>query len=719
MRRHSRLVTYLRSLVLLSTCWILASTHPLIAQEARHADVTEVVVIEVPVQVTKGGKPVRGLTPEHFELFDGRKQRGLTGFDAYDLSGTSAAPSQIRPRIPAAAQRKFLLFFDLSFSAPDSIVQAREAARELVSEGLDPSDLVGVAAWSASSGSNVILGFTSDRRQAALAIETLGLGQLAEARRDPLGLRFEEMRNEPSKQPTDGSFDWFSPTGTVTGSAGLRHSLMQMQSSTQQASERNAILALLSSLSEVAELLRSVDGRKYLVLLSEGFDSSVVFGQGGGATREEQEAIQRQISASAFGDYQNIDSNLRFGDTSTQNEMGRVQQEFMRADCVIHAVDIGGLRAGGDERARRESRHGLFVMADGTGGEFFENYGNLSKAMEAMLERTSVTYVLAFQAEDLKLDGEFHKLKVKLEGAPKGARLVYRPGYFAPRPYSEISQRERSLSAASRLFGAPGGELGVATLAAAFESGSQSAYVPSLIEIDGADLLKGTEGGQVAAEIYAYAIAKNGEVRDYYSQILGIDLQKAGPALEEKGLKLWSQFEVPPGEYVARVLVRNAVTGTSGVAVAPFRVPDAGEQEPALLPPLFPEPAGQWLNIRGQRAEESEHDYPFTVQGQAFEPAVKPVLVPGQSTPVLLAGYDIGDPVQIQGELFTLDGKPEGRVFMNVGEPRAGDRPGLMQWAATLSASGVEPGDYILKVTATEPDSGETHSSSIMVSVSG
>ena len=223
----------------------------------------------------------------------------------------------------------------------------------------------------------------------------------------------------------------------------------------------------------------------------------------------------------------------------------------------------------------------------------------------------------------------------------------------------------------------------------------------------------------MTAEIFAYAIAANGEVRDYYSQILGIDLEKAGPALEQKGLKFWSEFAVPPGEYVARVLVRNAATGASGVSVFPFRVPDAKQEEPALLVPLFPEPAGQWLNVRGQRAENSEHTYPFTVQGRAFEPAVKPILVPGQSAAVLLVGYGLGDTVRITGELLTSEGNPAGGVFLNVGERRPAEEPGLSQWAATLSTSPIEPGDYILQVTATDPQSGESYSSSITISVSG
>jgi len=716
MRHHSERSTYLSSLLLFSTCWIMVSTSPLVAERARHTDVTEVVVVEVPVQVSKDGKPVRGLTVDQFEVVDGRKRQELTGFDAYDLSGSSVEPSPMGPRIPAVAQRRFLLLFDLSFSGPDSIVRARHAAKELVSTGLSSTDLVGVATHSASSGSNLILGFTSDRRQVELAIDTLGLLQVDESRRDPLGLRFAEIPMDTS--PATGAAGARTRTG-ATSDVVLRDTVFQMQDSTRRASDKNDILALTSSLTQVAESLRTVDGRKYLVFLSEGFDSSIVLGQGGGTTLEEQQAIQSQNLAASYGDYWDVDSNLRFGDTSTQNVLGLMLQEFVRADCVIQAIDIGGLRAGADVRTRQENKQGLFMMADGTGGEFFENFNNLTAAMEKMLERTSVTYVLAFQVEDLKLDGKFHKLKVKLKGGPKGARLVYRPGYFAPRPYSELSQRERTLSAASQLYGDAGGQLEVATLAAPFEIGSQLAYVPSLIEVAGEDLLKGSEGGRVTAEIYAYAVAADGQIRDFYNQIIGIDIEKAGPALQQTGLKFWNQFELPPGSYVARILVRNADTGASGVSVFPFRVPDANQQDPVLLAPMFPEPAGKWLSVCGQRAEETQHDYPFTIQGKPFVPAVKPVLVPGQTASVVLAGYGLGDSVQVGAELLTPGGDPVEGVLLNVGERRLATDPSLAQWAATIQIDALEAGDYVLKVTATDPESGESHSSSITVSVSG
>jgi len=714
MRRLTKAATSPLCLLLLSTLSLIASSIPALAQQGRHAETTDVVVVEVPVQVIVDGKPVRGLTAEHFEVFDGRKRQDLVGFDAYDLSTSGVDQSAGVPRIPSAARRHFLFFFDLSFSDPASIVRARHAAQELVSTGLNPIDLVGVATYSASSGSKLILGFTSDRGQVEVAIDTLGLPQLVESRRDPLGLTFADMP-ESWGTTTSGGAD----RRGIDVEAEVREAVTRLESSSRRASDRNDILALTSSLTEVADLLRSVDGRKYLVFLSEGFNSSIIVGQGGGASREERQAIQRQNTATVYGDYQDVDSNLRFGDTSTQNQLGLMLQEFVRADCMIHAVDIGGLRAGADVRPRRENKQGLFMMADGTGGEFIENFNNLTVAMEKILERTSVTYLLAFQAENLELDGKFHKVKVKLKDGPKGARLAYRPGYFAPRPYAELSPRERVFTAASRLYGDSSGDLGTATLAAPFQTASERAYVPTLIEINGRDLLKGNQGGLVTAEIYAYAVAEDGHVQDFFNQILGLDLEKTGPALQQTGIKFWNQFELPPGSYVARVLVRNADTGTSGVSVFPFRVPDASQQESILLPPMFPEPAGKWLIVRGQRASESDHDYPFTIQGEPFIPAVKPALEAGQSATVILAGYGLGSSVQIAGELQTLDGDPVEGVALTVGERRPAADPTMAQWAATLGLGALETGDYVLKVTATKPETGESFSSTITVSVSG
>ena len=68
-----------------------------------------------------------------------------------------------------------MLVFDLAFAKPSSFVRARHAAIELVDQGMHPTDLIAVAAYSSRYGLKVHLGFTDNRDQVRLAIASLGL----------------------------------------------------------------------------------------------------------------------------------------------------------------------------------------------------------------------------------------------------------------------------------------------------------------------------------------------------------------------------------------------------------------------------------------------------------------------------------------------------------------------------------------------------------------
>src|ERR1700720_3496723 len=144
------------------------------AKAGALAETTEVVAVQVPVQVVRNGEPVRGLTAADFEVYDGRRKQKVTGFEVLDLAGERGpAMAALAP----ALRRHFLLLFDLSFSEPSSIVKARQMVREML-PALHPSDLVAVASYSSANGPRLLLGFTSDRRQGSQAIDNLGLPQL-------------------------------------------------------------------------------------------------------------------------------------------------------------------------------------------------------------------------------------------------------------------------------------------------------------------------------------------------------------------------------------------------------------------------------------------------------------------------------------------------------------------------------------------------------------
>src|SRR5262249_20833096 len=174
---------------------------------------------------------------------------------------------------------------------------------------------------------------------------------------------------------------------------------------------------------------------------------------------------------------------------------------------------------------RKGGADSLLQIAKGTGGELYEHYNDLSVAMGQMLRRTGVTYVLTYQPEDIKHDGEFHKLRVELKNAPRGARIVARPGYYAPLPFAKQSPLERLLQTANDVMsGEESGSISTSVLAAPFQvPGKDKAYVPVLIEIDGKTLTANTTGTTLPAEIYVYALDQQGAVHDYLSQTLGLD----------------------------------------------------------------------------------------------------------------------------------------------------------------------------------------------------
>ena len=117
--RRSRLFWITRGLTALMASALLV---PAAAWSQRFAETTEVVVVEVPVQVVRDGEPVRGLTAEDFEIVDGKKKQQIIGFDTIDLSLTGPATAQevAVAEVPVSARRHFLLLFDISFSDPTS-----------------------------------------------------------------------------------------------------------------------------------------------------------------------------------------------------------------------------------------------------------------------------------------------------------------------------------------------------------------------------------------------------------------------------------------------------------------------------------------------------------------------------------------------------------------------------------------------------------------------
>ena len=665
------------------------------------SETAEVTVVQVPVQVVRDGEPVKGLTAADFELYDGRRKQTLTGFEVLDLASRQGPAVA---SIPPSLRRHFLFLFDLSNAQPKSLVKARQMVRDLL-PSLHASDLVAVATYASANGPKLLLGFTSDHRQVLTAVDRLDPAQMVDLNPDPLDLSLAEAE----QQNTSGSGAAAQAKAAVVDNFA---SLDRVAKRAEHQQEAAVVTGLIRSFTDLARMMANVHGRKEVIYLSEGFDTSLLQGT---ADQKEQDDM-RDLSATGQGFL--IDSDQRYGDTRQANVLEKMMEEFRRADCVIQSVDIGGERAGNDQGLVRPNGTGaLFAMSHDTGGELYHNFNNLGTAMGQLMKKTSITYVLTFQPDEVKSDGTYHKLRVELKGAPRGTQLFFRTGYYAPKPYGQQSPLEKRLAAADSVVG--GGDSGAVTTAllvapfrlpAAGDVAAPKANVPVVIEADGASLLKGNPGDVLPTEIYAYAIDSGGAIQDFFSQSMRFDLSKVPPALRQNGLKFFGHLDLPPGEYNVRVLVRNGATGAYGLRAQPLVVPPAGAPEAVLLTPFFPEAPGRWMMVRETVRDKDKQKkaetapYPFVVQERAYIPASRPVLGPGQDAAVALVGYNLpAGGLKAEARVLAADGRDLGAGDLKIAARENPDAEGEDRLTATFRPPlGLEPGEYQLVVVITD-----------------
>ena len=277
---------------------------PLFAQ--RLAESVQVTIIEVPVTVSdRSGNSVRGLATENFELYVDGQRVPVEYFESVDLSRLSdshaEATAQMAPRpIPAAAYRNFLLLFDIAHSEPGVTARAQAAARQFLETELRGRDLVAVATYTAERGTHMITSFTRDRQLLLEAIRTLGDARYFKVM-DPLLL-------SARLNPHEGD-----PVEPNEAAAIERMRDLDVQTTRlNDAQIRDRVRTQLLNFGEIAHVLDRMRGQKQIILLSPGFDARMITGRtdlGSAAARAENTAAER-------GEYWNIDSDARFGNST-------------------------------------------------------------------------------------------------------------------------------------------------------------------------------------------------------------------------------------------------------------------------------------------------------------------------------------------------------------------------------------------------------------------
>jgi VWFA-related protein len=679
-------------------CLVLAAglVQPLHAEPPR-TDVpvftSEVALVLLPVFVVgPGGAAARGLQAEDFELYEDGRRVEVAAFRYVD---TTSPENEEQIREAPAARRRFLLLFDQSFTDPNGLNRAQQAAADFVRARMATSDLAAVATFDINRGLRLVANFTEDRALLVHAIETLGLSTRARIS-DPMALAQDmvalDTRTGRVGGEASGSLDVGAPTVV----------LMNQMRAAEVSSYRQNIEAFVLQMEDLAKALRRVEGRKQVLYFSAGFDSRLLTGQ----TGEEQRTAAQ---SSYMGNLWEIDGATRFGDSRLREQVMDMTRHFTNADTVIHTIDVTGL--GSDDSLNRMyasvdlgratgGRESLGLLAAETGGRFFKDANDLQPLLREMLDMTSRYYVLGFQPAKARAPGAFHKVKVKV--ARKGMKVSHRPGYYEREPLTaKTPVLQRQFEAAELILGGEGSEarneLKLSSLCLPLPAAGDTQAVALVVQI-GAERLEWAAGRPTSLEMYAYAVAEDGTVLDHMARLTRIDPTRIS-ATGTRGVSFYGTFQVPPGTYTLRTMVVERETGATGVQVLELRVPPFDPAAGFLLPPLVVEDAASWvsLDLRPEAARS-----PFHVGGRQYVPRTSFEVKGGEAEKMVLVAFaperpgDPGD-VQIRSSLTSRDGKAAPAGILRIDKMHR-DVAGRRVFVLGYTPDAIEPGEYTLRV---------------------
>jgi len=199
-------------------------------------------------------------------------------------------------------------------------------------------------------------------------------------------------------------------------------------------------------------------------------------------------------------------------------------------------------------------------LADATGGRYFHNNNDLKAGFAEVAAAPEFVYVLGFSPQNLKLDGTYHALKVKLITA-RGLDLQARRGYYAPKHLAdpaEDAKREiqEALFSREELQDIP-----VELHMQFFKSSDVAAKIAVLARVNLRSLRfrKADGRNNDNLTILSGVFDRNGTYVTGMQKV--IEMRLLDPTLQKllnSGITVRTNFDVAPGSYVIRLVVRDS-----------------------------------------------------------------------------------------------------------------------------------------------------------------
>ena len=562
----------------------------------------DLVLTNVVARDRKTGELVRGLKSSDFSIYENGKRQQLSTFDfetvematplkEATVSGLAAGASGSKAAVVTSPEelrnhRLIVMFFDLTSMQPEDLDRAVEAAQEFLRNKMQPADLVALV--SLGDTLKVDQDFTADKNalthEVAVYNGTEGEG-------------FAEGATANSNQVEDST--GYTPDESEYNDLNTDRELFALRA--------------------VAKSLEKITEKKSLLYFSGGISRDGI---------ENQASLRAAINAA-------VRSNLAIYSVDTRG---------LQAITPLGDASTGSLRGTGafnggaltsNMNANFATQEVMGTLSSDTGGKAFFDSNDFAPAFAQVQRDSSAYYAIGFHSSNPLRDGRFRKLTIKVN-RPE-LKLEYRPGYYAPADFQHSGKEDREHELAEQMASdLPATDMAVYLDALYFRLDENRFFVPVSLIVPGSQIpfVKGGDKDKATLDIIGTVIDEGkrpiGNARETVKLNLDPSLQA-----RQKNIQYTTSFNLPPGKYHLKFVVRENQTGRMGSFEADITLP---EMKKAPLPQKQIQMSSILL---ASMRQPSKKETPLVRGGQEYVPNISHVFRQDQHLYLL---YEIYSP---------------------------------------------------------------------------